>query len=367
MTNGSESKEGIIIGAQLQRARELLQLTPEEVAIEITANLQDIIDWEKERSKPHLNQLEVLAKLYGREIDYFLRKTPAPPDKIEFRGKPGESLRNLSKEAKIALARFDELCRTAFEFESLLGKRREVKLSRFKESDSPVLVAQSLRGKFDAGNKPLPDLRNHLEEEGVRIFELPVPEDSFSGFSFWHEEYGPCIMLDAGEVKGRRNFTLAHEVAHLVYNDGSSICFISSKYDESVRDIEYKANRVAVELLLPEPGVRGDYEKRNLSRAPSVRDLASMASKWGASLQALGYRLENLGLIEKGFTDKIVEPKPEHFRRPKTPSWERQLGKTFVETSIEAYQKGLISSGKLAHALKIPIRKALERVEQKGK
>jgi len=367
MSNGLEPKEAVIIGAQLRRARELLQLTPEEVAREINVNPQDIIDWEREKSKPHLKQLEALATLYGREIDYFLRETPAPPEKIEFRGKPGQSLRNLSKETKIVIARFDELCRTALEFENLLNKKRVIKLPRFKGSDSPKIIAQSLREEFNVGDKPLPNLRNHLEDEGIRIFELPTPGDVFSGFSFWHVEYGPCIMLDAKEVKGRRNFTLAHEVAHIVYNHGPSICFITLKYDESLRDLEYNANQFAIELLLPEPGIRGDYEKRNLSRTPLERELAQMASKWGVSLQALGYRLENLGLIKKGFTDKIVEPKPEHFRRPKTPSWERQLGKTFVETSIEAYQEGLISSGKLAHALQIPIRKALERIEQKGK
>jgi Zn-dependent peptidase ImmA (M78 family) len=159
---------------------------------------------------------------------------------------------------------------------------------------------------------------------------------------------------------------LAHELAHLVYTHGSSLCFIPIKFGE-VTGLEFKANQVAIELLLPGSGVVKDFRKRNFSRTPLERELAQMASRWGVSLQALGYRLENLALIERGFTDRIVEPKPKHFRRPKTPSWERQLGKTFVETSIEAYQKGLISSGKLAHALQIPIRKALERVEQEGK
>jgi Zn-dependent peptidase ImmA (M78 family)/transcriptional regulator with XRE-family HTH domain len=367
MIDGSESKQSIIVGTQLQRARELLQLTPEEAAREININPQDIIDWEQGKSKPHLRHLEALAKLYGREIDYFLRDTPAPPEKIEFRGKPGQSLRNLSKEAKIVLARFDELCRTALEFESLLSKRREVRLPRFNESDPPDVVARSMRRKFDVGDKPLPDLRNHLEEQGVRVFELPVPEDFFSGFSFWHPEYGPCILLDAKESKGRRNFTLAHELAHLVYTHGSSLCYIPIKFGE-LTGLEFKANQVAVELLLPESGILEDFRKRNLPRAPSEKDLAPIAYyKWGVSIQALGYRLENLELIEKGHINTLFETKLQYYRGkkgPRTPGWEKQLGKRFVETSIEAYQKGLISIGKLAHALQIPIEKAMDKVEQ---
>jgi len=255
MINNSELKESVIIGAQLQKARRLLQLTPEEVSLELNATRQDILDWEKERAQPTLKQLEKLAELCGREIDYFLKETPAPPEKIEFRGKPGQSLKELTKEAKIMLARFDELCRIALEFENLLNKKREVNLPRFEESVHPKTIAQTLRRKLDAGDKPLPNLRERLEGEGVRIFELPVPEDAFSGFSFWHAEYGPCILLNAREPKGRRNFTLAHELAHLLYGHGSSLCYIPLKFGEHLGDLEYKANQVAIELLLPELGV----------------------------------------------------------------------------------------------------------------
>jgi len=371
MTNKSELRESIIKGAQLRKARELLQLAPEEVAPELNVTRQDILDWEGERAQPTLKQLEGLAKLYGREIDYFLKETPAPPEKIEFRGKPGQSLKELSKETKIVLARFDELCRTALEFEGLLGKAREVKLPRFEESVYPKTVAQSLRRKLDVGDKPLPDLRERLEGEGVHIFELPVPEDAFSGFSFWHAEYGPCILLNAREPKGRRNFTLAHELAHLLYGHGSSLCYIPLKFGEHLGDLEYKANRVAIELLLPELGVVEDFRKRNLSRTPSENELVQMAyHRWGVSIQALGYRLENLDLIKREYTDTLLETKPPYFRGrkgPRTPGWKKQLGREFVETAFEAYQQGLISAGKVASGLGITVREAMKEIEQRSK
>ncbi len=366
-----ESKKSLIIGPQLKKARELFQLTPEEVAQEMNVNSQDIVSWEKEQSKPNLKQLDGFAKLYGRDIDYFLRETPPSPENIEFRGKPELSLKNLPKEAKIVLARFDDLCRTALEFENFLNKRRQVKLLRFKETDPPKTIAQSLRNKLNVGDKPLSGLRNILENEGVRIFELPVSEEVFSGFSFWHTEYGPCILLNAKELRGRRNFTLAHELAHLLYNHGSSLCYIPLKFSKVQRGIEYKANQVAVELLLPESGVVEDFKKRNLSSTPSENELAQMAYyKWGVSIQALGYRLENLDLIKRGYTDTLLETKPPYFRGkkgPRTPGWERQLGKQFVETSIEAYKKGIISVGKLASSLGITVRKTIETIERKNK
>jgi len=370
MMNASGSRRSVILGVQLKKARELLQLNPDEVAQEINVCSEDLLSWEEERRGPTLNQLEELARLYGREIDYFLRETPDPPTHIEFRGKPGQSLVQLPKETKIVLARFEELCRTALELEILLNKRREVRLPRFSKSDLPKKVAQNLRKQFNVGDKALPDLRDRLDGEGVRIFELPVPEDTFSGFSFWHAEYGPCILLNANELKGRRNFTLAHELGHLLYNHGSSLCYIPAKFDESAQGLEDNANQVAIELLLPESGVVEDFKKRNLSRTPSEKALAPIAYyRWGVSIQALGYRLENLDLIEKGHIDNLFETKP-HIRGkkgPRTPTWEKRLGKRFIENSFEAYQRGIISIGKLSQSLGITVRQAIEKIEQKSK
>ena len=361
-----ESNRSVIIGFQLRKARELLLLMPEDVAQEINVSAKDIINWEEEKSRPNLKQLEKLAELYGREIDYFLKQTPDPPENIEFRGKPREYLKELSKETRIVLAKFDELCRTAIEFEDILNKKMKIALPKSKETEGAKEVAQSLRKLFNVGNNPISNLRDILEDMGVRIFELPVPGDEFSGFSVWHPEYGPSILINAKDLKGRRNFTLAHELAHLLYSHGSSICYIPLKFGKNY-GVEDKANQFAIELLLPELAVLEDFRRRNLSKTPTEKELANMAySKWNVSIQALGYRLENLDLVKRGHTATLFKiSKPPFRRRPITPTWERQLGKRFVETSIEAYQKHLISISKLAHALQIPIRKALERVESR--
>ncbi|MEW6162992.1 MAG: XRE family transcriptional regulator [Nitrospirota bacterium] len=366
MTTISESKseERLIIGSQLKKARKLLRFEPEEVAKEINVSSVDIISWEKEQSKPNLKQLEALANFYGRDIDYFVRETPTVPEKIEFRGKPEQSLRDLPLEVRTVLSRFDDLCRSALEFETLLNKKRETKLPHFKESEHPKNATRALREKFNVGDKPLSNLRNRLEDEGIRIFELPVPEDAFSGFSFWHKEYGPCILLNYNETKGKKNFTLAHELAHLLYNHEATLCYIPQRFGRARRDEEYNANQFAIELLLPKSGVIEDFKKRNLSVTPSQKELGQLANKWGVSIQALGYRLENFELIKKGYIETLLEPKPFR-RRSRTPKWEKQLGKRYVEISFEAHQKGIVSTGKLAHSLGITIREAMREIEQR--
>jgi len=359
-----ESKP-LILGAQLRKARELLKLSVEEAAAEVQATEQEMQAWEEGQSKPSLAKLETLAKIYGREIDYFLKETPDPPTDIRFRGKPGKALRSLSSNARNVLARFEELCRTEAELEDLLQKRREIRLRVFEPGQHPRSAARQLREQFSLGEKPVPGLRNLLQDAGARVFEMPVPGDEISGFSFWHGDYGPCILVNAGDVKGRKNFTLAHELAHLLLGHGSSVCYIPPQVSRPEGGTEHTANQFAVEVLLPATGVNRDFTERNLSNTPSQKELALMANKWGVSVQALGYRLETLQLVVAGLTDSITEPKP-YFRGSKTPIWKKRLGKHFVDTSFEAYKKQLISLSKLAHALQIPIRKAMELVESEA-
>jgi len=90
-----------------------------------------------------------------------------------------------------------------------------------------------------------------------------------------------------------------------------------------------------------------------------------MAGSWYVSIQAMGYRLEVLTLINRGYTNELLASyQPQiRWKPPKAPRWQRRLGKTFVSNALEAYYKGHISLGKLAHSLGIPMRKALEIAE----
>ena len=66
--------QNIVISKQLKKARELLHLTIEEVAQKLQINSQEINNWEEGKSRPNLKHLEILSRIYGREIDYFFKK-----------------------------------------------------------------------------------------------------------------------------------------------------------------------------------------------------------------------------------------------------------------------------------------------------
>ncbi len=356
--------KNLIIGNQLEKARALLGLTIEAAARELSLGPDELASWEKGQVQPKLNQLTRLAEFYGRALDYFLKPTPEPPSQIKFRGKKGYSFQSLSHESKMVFARFDELCRISLELEEMTGKPLKVLIPKMMTGHDPKSAAAQMRSVLSVSQKPLLNLRNLLEHKGIRIFELPVPGEDFSGFSLWHSQYGPCILVNAGDPKSRRNFTLAHELAHLIFNHGSSVCYIPIAAPKETRGEEYLANKFAENFLMPESPLRKDFAERGLSRNPTEPSLRMLATKWGVSIQALGYRLEHLGMVDEGITNRLVEEKPKHIRGPKGPRWQRQLGKHFVDISFQAYQNGLITSGKLAQSLGLPLRKVIEAIEK---
>jgi len=359
------SKGHLILSTQLRQARKIVQFRPEEVANRLGIQPDEIIDWETGRTKPSLRQLEHLAELYGREVDYFLKETPGLPTEVQFRSATKQSFQELSHEARVVIAKFDEWCRAAYELEGILGKVRLPEIERVPSNKSPVDLAREQRESFGLGEKPASKLRDRLTKKGIHILELPIPQGQFSGFSYWHRDYGHCILINAKEVPGRRNFSLAHEYAHRLYGHPPLVCDVSEGRVPSPTGDERLADIFAVEFLMLAEPIYEDFARRDLSETPSIQDMGRMAGGWYVSVQAMGYRLEDLNLIERGYTNELLASyQPPHPRPPKAPRWERRLGKTFVSNALDAYYKDYISLGKLAHSLSIPLRKALEIAER---
>ncbi len=139
------------------------------------------------------------------------------------------------------------------------------------------------------------------------------------------------VYIDASllsdKMKGRRNFTLAHECAHRILHhmekrtvqsvpeNNKRTCFLRelhSEYDFR----EWQANTMASCLLMPASLLRYYLYLTRKHRkflffgdriAPFDRtDYRKMADFFGVSVQALGYRLKHLGLSEACSADQYV-------------------------------------------------------------
>ncbi len=173
-------------------------------------------------------------------------------------------------------------------------------------------------------------LEKHARRSG-RPIALPVPisliiEDTYGLEVLWDHLDEPQetkilgalvprakrIVLNERHIEmfgrwvGPERFTLAHELAHWIYDaddpnqpmldldlaQGERYCYHreSPGLDEDLRIREMNANKLASHLLLPEHLVRAADDAM-------LQDLRGTAARWGVSQQTLRIRLQTLGLI----------------------------------------------------------------------
>jgi len=357
----------LVIPDQLIKARESLGMRPDEVADALGIKAEELTNWEKGTSEPRLEYLWNLAELYQRSTDYFLRQAPALPEHLSFRLERRKAMQDLPPEVRRVIVRFDELCRAEAELEEALQKPWKILIKRVAADYSPQELANKERERLGLGEQPIRDLRKLLTDQGVRIFMLPIPDipaNELSGLSWWHEAYGPCILINSRNNPGRRLFTLAHEFAHLLRADPPTVCAYMLDIPE-----ERFAHQFAAIFLMPATDLRKSFVELvgPYGTLPTDQDLGRLANRYKVSLEAMGRRLEDLELIPRGTTDSRIvewEKRPTFYRGRKGPIWQRQLGEEFVSLALTAHSEGHISLSKLAKYFGQDVRKTLEVIEK---
>jgi Zn-dependent peptidase ImmA (M78 family) len=136
-------------------------------------------------------------------------------------------------------------------------------------------------------DKPIDDLVYDLEQQGVLIFNSPIPFSKMDAFSTWagYEDKKPVIVLIDAEHQTtyRTRWTVAHELAHLM---------LHATLFGDIQEFEREANAFAAELLLPE----ATMERLVVGPLSLLRALKIM-EEWKVSIQAVVRRAHELQLI----------------------------------------------------------------------
>ncbi len=361
------TNETVIIPHQLIKARKSLGLERGEVAEKLGIDVKILTEWEEGISEPTIEQLWSLAELYQRSTDYFLRQVPALPEHLSFRLERRKAMRDLPPEVRKVIVRFDELCRAEAELEEAIGRPHKVFIKKVSGGYNPKELAKAERKRLGLGEQPIRDIRKLLINQGVRVFMLPIPDmpaNELSGLSWWHEAYGPCILLNSKNNSGRRSFTLAHEYAHLLCDDTPTVCAYMLDVPE-----EHFANQFAAILLMPDEDLRKSFIEMvgPYVESPSDQDLGKLAARYGVSLEAMGRGLEALGLIPRGVTDSRIaewEKRPQYYRGKRGSIWKRQLGDEFISLALQAHSEGHISVSKLSQYFGQDVRTVMRELEE---
>lgn len=186
----------------------------------------------------------------------------------------------------------------------MVGPKSSGDSNRKSQAEIKEFARQTLKdhGLFSVPVNPIV-VANKL---GIRVYNAVFSDTKFSGLAAKRSN-GFSILVKQGDHPYRKRFTVAHEIGHALLHlesgpdeiiDTDSDFFRVPPGDPDSWSIkrrrEYEANLFAAELLMPVELMKTTWE--NLSK--DDRSVSKMALAFQVSEEAMGYRLNDLGLFE---------------------------------------------------------------------
>ena len=176
-----------------------------------------------------------------------------------------------------------------------IGERNSLELRILdvpvRKLDDAEHAALALRQKWNLGIDPIANLVDVLEDHFIHIIEVDASE-AFDGISALAQDSDENVMAVAiatrrGTSGDRHRLNVAHELGHLTL-----------KLCEDV-DAEKAAFRFGAAVLAPaEQLCREVGEKRSLIK---MEELLHLKLRYGMSMQAILFRLRDLGVITESY------------------------------------------------------------------
>jgi transcriptional regulator with XRE-family HTH domain len=265
-----------VVGARIRRLREQRELSQQELAARVGKSQAALSFWEKGRRAPDLVDLMKIAEALAVDVGTLFPERPRMVLRAQLDRVFADHLP-------------DEVERFAAEVEQESAPQVELTVA----NDSPVGAAQELLATAGIVAPPVP-AEKLARLCGVRVRALPASfGEGISGLLL-ELPSGPVIGYRDSDNRGRRHFTIAHELGHHLLRhyenfhiDVQAMAELGNPPGHDWRD-EREANDFAAQLLMPAALVTQEYASQ-----PKV---SRLAAKFKVSQEAMGWRLVNLGL-----------------------------------------------------------------------
>jgi XRE family transcriptional regulator, fatty acid utilization regulator len=344
------NKAVIELGSRIKAARLRMRWSQKRLADALQWNSSQIVS-NVESGERELKAWELaqIARILNTTFDTLLNPTTNREALVLWRAKPKDEERAGEIEAKFLTrcsryAQLEKWCE--------LPTPEELKPLSINSLETPIYAVQKeaaiVRDAMKLGGRPACTLEKTLEEDyGVKIFYEDL---GASGSALCaRNDFGSALLLNASEVPWRRNYSLAHELFHLM---------TPTQWDGE--RCEQLADAFASALLLPQESLTSSIHERTIGKKIQLERLVEIACEFGVSIDALCWRLVNLNILKR---DKVLaELKPDselrridHFSRRAYPSSEPQQGlpERYIRLAYLAYAKGKLGRSKLAEYLEI--------------
>jgi XRE family transcriptional regulator, fatty acid utilization regulator len=348
------SAENVRIGERIRHLRLTWKLTQRQLAeILHLGNAQTISTIENGSRALRAYELAILAKHFKIRIEDLIDRLESPTIEVRWRSMPEVAT------AKPIEALFLSRCRNYAFVEritdSVPGETVCVKQGYVPKNTSYEEVsdwALHVRKSLSLGDIPALALEDTLARTwGVKVFRESLENGSAACLK---NDFGSGVLLNALEPSWRQNFSLGHELFHLMTWDTQSLSDEDGmKRDETLADI------FSSSLLMPEEPVRNEFIKLVENGKIRWYDLMMLARRYAVSTVALLWRLTNLNLLDASVPRNFLGS--EELRgidkdlRKDDNSAESVLPQHFVALAYKAYNDGSISIGRLAELLEVSI------------
>lgn len=234
--------------------------------------------------------------------------------------------------------------------------RKKISLKDFT-FENAMSLAQEFRDLLDLGDYPGTTLKKVLEEKyKVKFIFMDLGENGSA--ASYVGEYGTCILINSSEVPWRQNFSIAHELFHIITWDNFLLQEVK-KNKELWDKNEKLANSFAASLLLPKEILEKEINDITTKEQFTKISFVVLARKFDVSLEALLWRMKFLHNITDENRKKLQND-PELKNIDKMSLYSKRnrmilISDRFMRMAFLAYSLGNISEMRFAEMLKINI------------
>lgn len=266
--------------------------------------------WQSQTKSPTLKQLESFAKATFTPVGMlFLQK---PPNEVL----PIDDFRtfsnNIQKKPSANLLDVIYTSQQRQEWYQNYVKQQDIGIvsivGKYTTGDNPEVVAQEIvahfgfHHNFNSWQTALSGRTSLIEEKGIMVMSSGIALGNthrgldlteFRGFAL-SNKYAPVIFINAKDTIAARNFTLMHELAHIVIaQNGVSN---TNAYNENSNDTEKWCDQVAAEILVPKAQFKQKYS-HNLNDLN--KNLDRFAKYFKVSTLVILGRIYSLGYLKE--------------------------------------------------------------------
>ena len=374
------SLDNATIGSRLRTARRTLGLTQTDAGGRMGMVTSTVSAIEAGKRSVTGSELYEFSRLYQRPVAYFLQTedlSTSPGFQYLFRRVEDTVLdRSPIVELESLASDYDLL-------EDLVGVSPpplppDYSSFEFRGEKDAEALAEMERVRLGLGEAPVKDLIDLLDGTvGIRVFMLPVSQQSWSGLVVSDRSGRPCVAVDSKEPFYRRNFTLAHEYGHALVDLSEPstpqgwIDFASEGHRRN--HSERFADAFAAAFLMPRRAVLAQLDRIMRANAGQFTDydLVHLAMHFGVSGQAMSLRLVTLRRmprhVHRDYWDQTSFKSIANDLgfRVEDDSWRAPavLPPRYRYLAMKAYEQGTVSLAKLSELLRANFYELRDRLQ----